>query len=208
MKTRRQNAHPIVFATGMGLLVAASLLAATGKVSSFEETIFRAIHDMPAWLRLFALTVTQFGSAWVLLGLVGLLFIVRKSPRLALVVLGSGVTTYGLVEIAKRLIDRPRPAAILGGVTQRESVLQELGFPSGHTALAAAVGLILWSFLPKKWRWVVVAWIALVAWSRVYLGVHLPLDVVGGFCLGIVVATVVKWYLQSTPHKRKLKAEV
>jgi undecaprenyl-diphosphatase len=65
------------------------------------------------------------------------------------------------------------------------------GYPSGHTTTAAAFVGGVAPFLPRRARRV--AWIAvvLVALARVYVGAHLPLDVVGGFALGVSVGAAV-----------------
>ncbi len=82
---------------------------------------------------------------------------------------------------------RPRPAELVQTIHQRDLFVSGLGFPSGHTALATVISLVLVPFLPRKWRWLPVVWIGLVGLSRVYLGVHAPLDIVGGFALGLAV---------------------
>ena len=102
---------------------------------------------------------------------------------LAWVMLGSTV----MVQLIKRLIARPRPGA---------GLIEALGysFPSGHAAAAAAgwtaMALIL-GLLTDRWRARVglaataVLIAVLVGLSRVYLGVHEPTDVLGGWALGV-----------------------
>jgi undecaprenyl-diphosphatase len=65
-------------------------------------------------------------------------------------------------------------------------------YPSGHEAIATALALTLWLILPKAWRWLSVLWIAIVFVSRVYLGVHTPLDVIGGFSIGLICISAIE----------------
>jgi undecaprenyl-diphosphatase len=62
-----------------------------------------------------------------------------------------------------------------------------MSFPSSHTAITVAVVIALVPFLPRVLAWVAVAYAVLVGWSRVYLGVHYPLDILGGAGIGIAV---------------------
>lgn len=168
------------------LFVAVSFVAARS-IGSTEKSLFTTVYNMPESLRLPALMVTQLGSAWVLIAVVGLLLVVKWKPQPALEVLGAGLLAYVLAELVKLLVDRPRPTHLIEGIVQREVPILDLGFPSGHVALATAVSLTLLPYLPRGWKWLPVAWIGLVGWSRMYLGVHAPLDILGGLILGILV---------------------
>jgi membrane-associated phospholipid phosphatase len=61
------------------------------------------------------------------------------------------------------------------------------GFPSGHTALAFAVAAVLHPLLPPRARWVVWLLAGAVGLARMYVGVHWPMDVVGGAALGLLI---------------------
>ena len=82
---------------------------------------------------------------------------------------------------AKLLLARPRPALWPSAAPETS-----FSFPSGHAmaaaALAAALALLLW---PTRWRWLAVAggaaWAVGMGWSRLYLGVHYPSDVLAGW---------------------------
>jgi undecaprenyl-diphosphatase len=159
-------------------------------MGTLEQDVFAFFYGMPDWLLRFAQIVTQAGSAWVLISVFAVMLIVKRNPKPALVVLSTGVMTYFVTAICKIIVARPRPYELLHDVVTREAVVSGMGFPSGHTAMATAVSLSLLPYLPKNWRWLPIPWIALVGWSRMYLGVHAPLDIVGGFALGALVAVL------------------
>src|SRR5205823_7107152 len=91
----------------------------------------------------------------------------------------------------KHFIHRARPAGLLHDVHLRWMDTGN-GFPSGHTATATIILLILIPYLPKKWRWIVPLGIVLMALSRIYLGLHAPLDVIGGFAVGLLVVSFMR----------------
>lgn len=100
------------------------------------------------------------------------------------------------VQILKHTVDRARPTDIL--------VHADTGsFPSGHTANAATMVVVLGILFPRVWVWCLgVAWAVLMAVSRTYLGAHWISDTVGGLLLGSAVAVIV-W----TPLAHKLALE-
>jgi undecaprenyl-diphosphatase len=72
------------------------------------------------------------------------------------------------------------------------------GFPSGHETALTALVLTMWFFVAWPWRILLVILLASEAWARVFLGVHGPLDVIGGLAIGAIVVSVlhlapVKW---------------
>jgi len=72
-------------------------------------------------------------------------------------------------------------------------------FPSAHAANAAAVAVVLTGWYPR-WRIAFGVLAFLIGYSRIYVGVHYPLDVLGGWALGILCGIVV---LQGTQWVRK-----
>ena len=66
-----------------------------------------------------------------------------------------------------------------------------LGFPSGHAAVAALIMTAAGPYLTRPARWTGWVVVGLVAFNRVFIGAHFPLDVVGGLCLGWSIGSLV-----------------
>ena len=100
---------------------------------------------------------------------------------------GSALAAVGLGQLIGRAVDRSRPYTAMNDVHVLVHRSSDFSFPSDHaTAVGAiAVGLLLAS---RKWGLVALAGAVLMAFSRVYVGVHYPSDVIVGLALGGVVA--------------------
>ncbi|GJQ21644.1 MAG: phosphatase PAP2 family protein [Bacteroidia bacterium] len=83
----------------------------------------------------------------------------------------------------KHLFERVRPCHVLNDVHLLVSCGSGYAFPSSH-AVNNAAGAVVLSFFYRRWTAVFAAFAGLVAFSRVYVGVHYPGDVVGGLVLG------------------------
>jgi undecaprenyl-diphosphatase len=122
---------------------------------------------------------------------------IARGPRLGILVGLSFVVDF-VASLVKLFVERGRPdtdaAHLLFGA-------DSFGFPSGHTArVAALVGVVIWSFAPARWRLPLSVAFAVVlglvmAYARISLGVHFPIDTLGGLLLGLawfalIVATL------------------
>lgn len=125
----------------------------------------------------FAIFVVPLGGALVLL-------VLRRWWTAAAFVLASAFSAV-CVQVAKHVFGRARPQDII--------VTSDFGsFPSGHTANAATIAVLLVVLVPRIWTIVVgVAWVALMAYSRTQLGAHWLTDTTGGALLGAGAALVV-----------------
>ena len=125
----------------------------------------------------------------------------RRWVSAGLLVLAWG-GSVGLYNLAKPVVDRPRPPAGIQLQTAAGS-----SFPSGHatqslsTFLAVMVVLVATS---SRWRlpgWVLVAVLAgAIGWSRVYLGMHWATDVAAGWLIGGLWVTVMVWLARRARH--------
>lgn len=132
------------------------------------------------------------------------------------VLLAAAFGTGALVELFKLFFDRARPPASLQLVPETG-----LGFPSGHAMAALVVGaaaLYVWSLRsPERWggSWkakvrtglIVVALVLLVGLGRVYTGAHYPSDVLAGWALGGVWASLCLTAAEVYRRLREIKAQ-
>lgn len=145
----------------------------------------------PRWVEEIGRDFTALGGNAVLIlltiAVIGYLLLDRK-PRVVLVVLIATLGALTVNNLLKRTIDRDRPDLVPHG-----SVIYTASFPSGHSMLAASTYLTLGALLAQlQRRRVIKAYILmvcititlLVGVSRVYLGVHWPIDVLAGWAAG------------------------
>jgi undecaprenyl-diphosphatase len=97
----------------------------------------------------------------------------------------SALLAWASAEILKALTDRPRP-----DVDRLVSLPQSGSLPSGHAATSFACATVLAALVPR-WRVPFFALAVLIAWSRTYVGVHYPLDVLAGAVLGVALGLLV-----------------
>jgi len=124
-----------------------------------------------------------FGVFVLPLLIIGILCLFRRFWAALYFALAS-IASAGLVQLLKNVFDRPRPEEIL--------VAADLGsFPSGHTANAATMAVVLGFILRRVWVWAAgLAYTILMLLSRNYLGAHWLSDTVGGLILGVAVAVI------------------
>jgi undecaprenyl-diphosphatase len=179
---------------GGAVLLAGSwaVVAVTQHVPHWEIRVFETVNDLPdfLWRPLWgAMQVGSFVGSLVVVALTG---VVSRNARLTLAALVASQLAFWLSKAVKTTVSRGRPEALLANVHLREQA-HGLGYVSGHTAVAFALAAVLVPSLPRGWQ--PIAWLlaAVVALARVYAGVHLPLDVVGGAGLGLLLGTFTRW---------------
>ena len=96
-----------------------------------------------------------------------------------------------MAHVAKAIADRSRPYEVMADAVLRQQPAHGTSFPSSHTAVTLAVAIALVPFLALLLAVVGIGYATLVGWSRVYLGVHDPLDILGGAGIGMAAGGVI-----------------
>jgi undecaprenyl-diphosphatase len=135
----------------------------------------------------------RLGLVWIVIALV-LCLAYRRRGVFALTVVAivaADLSASGL----KSLIDRPRPPLRYAEPKTLVPLPHDASFPSGHAATSFAAATML-SFAFPRFAPFLYVLAAAVAFSRVYVGVHYPLDVIGGAALGVLIAGGLKLLAQ------------
>ena len=193
MKARRSPWWLAAAGASGGVLAWATSVAAEG-VPDWEVSLFSTLHDVPRWVDHAVWLPMQLGSAWAPPIVAGVGWWLTRSWRPTVGALVAGWGGWWLAKVVKAEVERGRPAGELTSDAVRPSAITEgLGFVSGHSTVAFACATVLAPYLTWPWRIVAFALAAAVALSRVVVGAHFPLDVVGGAALGVMLAAL--WHL-------------
>ena len=137
----------------------------------------------------FTTDLGNMGFVWVVPAL--LLLFRKKTRPLGIAVLTSLVLSLLITNgVLKNLVKEARPFVtypeIIPLVTHVSA--SSYAFPSGHASAAFAAAPLFYHYLPKKFGIPALILAFLVSFSRLYLGVHYPLDVLAGVVIGLVCA--------------------
>ena len=188
VRARRDLRWAVAAAT---VLLLTALAADASSVSGAEDGTFRLLNRLPelpfapVWL------LMQAGNvAAVAVAAAGAL--AARRPRLAAGLATASVLAYVGAKLVKQVVNRGRPSVLLDDVEIHGAAAHGLGFVSGHAAVAVALAVVAFPYLGRRGRWLAAGLAAFVAVARVYVGAHLPLDVVGGAALGLLAGAAAR----------------
>ena len=177
---------------GFLILLATMPVIHQHRIGVREANLFRLINDLalPGWTRWPVWGVMQLGVIGAVLPVAALALATRRI-RLAAYAALAGGTIYLVAKLVKAFVQRGRPQTLLADVYIFDIPDRGLGYVSGHSAVAVALATVASPFLGRRARRVAWTLAGLVCVARIYVGSHLPLDVVGGAALGWAAGALV-----------------
>ena len=179
------------------------------EIQSFDFSVLNGIQSFLKcgfldWFTVFLSYFTTSGIIWIALGVLLLFF--RKTRAVGIVLLAALAVGFLTGDVLlKHIIARPRPFA----VTDYELLIKEpsgSSFPSTHSCLAAAATTVL---IAKKRTFGIAALVLTIciAFSRLYLYVHFPTDVLCGLLLGVLSGLLVLWLAKLFVLERRIQGQ-
>ncbi|MCA6509885.1 MAG: phosphatase PAP2 family protein [Pseudanabaena sp. M109S1SP2A07QC] len=181
--------------TTFGLLAIA--VATLPLITDWDSIILKKVHNLQSIeLDQIAIALTQTARGIAITAITSLLSIGlvwwkqwRSLGYVWLVIIGSGLINF----LAKLLFHRHRPDLWVSPLPQ-----SDFSFPSGHAMLSMSLVMAIAILIPQKhWRliWLFTCgfWLMAIAWTRLYLGVHYPSDILGGWALAIAWVMAISW---------------
>lgn len=138
--------------------------------------------------------ITNEYFLYILLGIV-LIYMFKKNQqtrRLTKETIIAFLICTALFIVLKLIFQRPRPFDAFNELIPLVNKPSDYSFPSGHTASAFICAFMVYDGLPKKYSILIMILSILVAFSRLYVGVHYPTDIIAGIVLAYIVYKFMK----------------
>lgn len=125
-------------------------------------------------------------KGWFWLGVSFLLLLFKRTRVAGAASLVSIAICFCITNLVlKGCVARPRPDAVMDAIVPLIRTPRDYSFPSGHTTVSFAGALVCYRMLPRRYGIPALVLAGVIGFSRLYLGVHFPSDVLGGFLVAL-----------------------
>ena len=163
---------------------------------SFDWGILQAIQDYVTctFLDVAMPIITMLGNAGAIWIIAAIALLCSKKYRVYGIVLLGCLAAGALIGngFLKNFVMRPRPCWLDESVAMLIATPGDYSFPSGHT-MASVIGATILTAANRKFGLIAIPLAVLIAFSRMYLYVHFPSDILGGLVLGLAISAAGLW---------------
>ena len=188
---KKNKINYIISSILLVLFIVVMILVLTNNTKTFDESIYNFLYSLRSTgMDLFMKTITQFGNTIPVIIITLLIMILLPKKKDMFLVGFNTIITVSSNQILKHIICRPRPSHL--------RLISEGGysFPSGHAMISICLyGLLIYlvnKFIKNKILKVLLTVLLMliiicIGLSRIYVGVHYPSDILGGYLLSLAI---------------------
>lgn len=143
----------------------------------------------------------EYGIIWIIISIICLLYDDKNGKTVFMLLMLAILFSFLLNDVLiKNVFFRERPYLALENIHQLGISWTNSSFLSSHASLSVSSAIILIYFYPKA-KYLIYFFVFFMLYSRIYLGMHYPLDVIGGFLVGLITGFVLVYLYQTTKFK-------